>query len=303
MVSRLRVCLTHTILFALSTCFAASADSHSISKRSIQDDLDAIKGGVLLKNGKQTSCELGLIDSKSAFVMSQCFDFVNNAVDLTSKYEVLLDTGLDGKAARYTVESIYVHPNTMGANTGNDVSVIQFNSAGQVEWLNTIGTMPELNWDSMVYVRRSLKDINKMIWDSPQIVQASASQDDSTCKSMSSILESIDTQHKPDIEPKPRTEPVIEPGANSAQDSAITSWDIPSRPVTFAYTFSGNFSYQQSRIPSRIPTLLSTQQAESVRATYRYPQSPWRTTTQYITRPPTYTPIDERALSRASSWA
>ncbi|KAJ2522751.1 hypothetical protein H4217_000538 [Coemansia sp. RSA 1939] len=86
------------------------------------------KGGVLVKNGKQTSCELGIIDSRAAFVAAPCLDYSSgNSVNQSTKYEVYLDAGIDNIAAKYTVTSITVHPGYNAETNANPIAILQFN--------------------------------------------------------------------------------------------------------------------------------------------------------------------------------
>ncbi|KAJ1728108.1 hypothetical protein LPJ61_004212, partial [Coemansia biformis] len=72
------------VLLGPRTSYAAAA---AVSAK----DLSDIKGGILVKNGNQTSCELGVLDSKAAFVSADCISFSGSFVNKNVKYQVLLD--------------------------------------------------------------------------------------------------------------------------------------------------------------------------------------------------------------------
>ncbi|KAJ1852390.1 hypothetical protein GGH12_006011 [Coemansia sp. RSA 1822] len=135
--------------------------------------LNNVKGGILVKDGKRTSCELGVIDSQSSLVSAACLDFTSGKVSEDTQYEVYLDDGLDGKAAKHAVESITVHPAYDSANHTNDVVVVQYNSGSKIEWQNII--LPDFSYvfDKVVYVRRSLLDMDSMQWDTPKYMESS----------------------------------------------------------------------------------------------------------------------------------
>ncbi|KAJ2658331.1 hypothetical protein IWW48_004097 [Coemansia sp. RSA 1200] len=123
-----------------------------------------IKGGVLVKNGKQTSCELGAIDSTAAFVAAPCLDLTGNTVDTNTTYEVYLDTGIDSKSAKYTVESITVHPEYNSTTFLNPVAVLQFNKNSSENWSNPIAIDRNNSWGDVVLSRRGLADLGTMEW-------------------------------------------------------------------------------------------------------------------------------------------
>ncbi|KAJ2441741.1 hypothetical protein IWW46_003364 [Coemansia sp. RSA 2440] len=135
--------------------------------------LNNVKGGILVKDGKRTSCELGVIDSQSSLVSAACLDFTLGKVSEDTQYEVYLDDGIDGKAAKYAVESITVHPAYDSANHTNDVVIVQYNLGSKIEWQNII--LPDFSYvfDKVVYVRRSLLDMDSMQWDTPKYIESS----------------------------------------------------------------------------------------------------------------------------------
>ncbi|KAI9505314.1 hypothetical protein BX070DRAFT_251178 [Coemansia spiralis] len=96
------------------------------------------KGGLLIKNGKQTSCELGVIDSTAAFVAAGCIDFSGNNIDWSKNYEVYLDAGIDNNPISYKVYSIVVHPSYNSSTNANPVAILQFNKGDIPSWTNPI---------------------------------------------------------------------------------------------------------------------------------------------------------------------
>ncbi|KAJ2854944.1 hypothetical protein GGI22_004312, partial [Coemansia erecta] len=102
----------------------------ALAVRDTTSDIATTKGGVLVKNGEQTSCELGVIDSTAAFVAAPCLDFSGSDVNKNIKYEVYLDAGIDNTPVTYTVSSIAIHPDYNATMNLNPVAVLQFNTGG-----------------------------------------------------------------------------------------------------------------------------------------------------------------------------
>ncbi|KAJ2604226.1 hypothetical protein H4R99_001931, partial [Coemansia sp. RSA 1722] len=181
------------ILFLLSSLATANVvavvDAYKKSfpfKRDIPSELASVKGGLLVKNNKQTSCELGLIDSSAGYVSANCVDFNSDPPNGVTKYEVILDSGIDGKTARHNVDSIYVHPQYNQETLANNIAIVQFNTKSEITWLNPIGVVRELFWEDLIYVRRSLKNLDTLEWNTPEYLSTTDS-DDTLCSSMSLV--------------------------------------------------------------------------------------------------------------------
>ncbi|KAJ2635379.1 hypothetical protein GGF40_003649, partial [Coemansia sp. RSA 1286] len=155
-------------------------------KRDISSELASVKGGLLVKNDKQTSCELGLIDSSAGYVSANCLDFNSDPSNGVTKYEVILDSGIDGKTARHNVDSIYVHPQYNQETLANNIAIVQFDTKSEISWLNPIGVVRELFWEDLIYVRRSLKNLDTLEWNTPEYLSTTDS-DDTLCNSMSLV--------------------------------------------------------------------------------------------------------------------
>ncbi|KAJ2318126.1 hypothetical protein H4S02_001161 [Coemansia sp. RSA 2611] len=132
-----------------------------------------VKGGILVRDGKRTSCELGVVDSQSAIVSALCMGFTASDETLSDvKFEAYLDAGGDGEYATYSVEKITVHPHYNSTTFANDIAIISYNSGGDVKWQNPIAPVYGYKWDSVAFVRRSLLDMEKPTWDTLQYSDA-----------------------------------------------------------------------------------------------------------------------------------
>ncbi|KAJ2828805.1 hypothetical protein IWW50_001193, partial [Coemansia erecta] len=154
----------------------------------IRSVLSGVKGGILVKDGKRTSCELGVATSKGAYVAKDCLDYTSKGdIYNSTNYEVYLDGGLDGKPIKYTVTDYYRVTNNSKTLSNNYV-YLRYNQKNKRTWENLMAPVLSYNWDAIVYVRRSLRDMDKMEWDNPKFVAMGSSYDGS-CVSMSGLFQ------------------------------------------------------------------------------------------------------------------
>ncbi|KAJ2596685.1 hypothetical protein GGF39_003345 [Coemansia sp. RSA 1721] len=88
-----------------------------------------VRGGVLFKNSKQTSCEVGLISMKAGFIAASCLDYTSGTnINRSTKYEVYLQAG-SPKPLVVTLDpsDVHLHPNFNPSTLQNNVAVIEFN--------------------------------------------------------------------------------------------------------------------------------------------------------------------------------
>ncbi|KAJ2702333.1 hypothetical protein H4R19_005369, partial [Coemansia spiralis] len=124
------------------------------------------KSGVLVKDGRQTSCDLLVVDSKASVVAASCLDYAGDGkLAASTKYEVYLDDGIDGKAVKYSVDSVTVQPYYDPKSFVNNMAVLQYNAGGSVTWGNQFAPGADLGFDSVVYSRRTVADLGQMKWD------------------------------------------------------------------------------------------------------------------------------------------
>ncbi|KAJ2713298.1 hypothetical protein H4R19_002320 [Coemansia spiralis] len=128
-----------------------------------------IKGGVLVKNGRQTSCNLLVMNSKAALVAAACLDFSSDrVVDRSTKYQVYLDDRIDSSAAKYDVVDVTVSGYYAAETLANNIAVLQYNTDGKVTWNVPVASTGGLgHWDEVVFDRCSLTDVGAMKWAAP----------------------------------------------------------------------------------------------------------------------------------------
>ncbi|KAJ1835130.1 hypothetical protein LPJ63_001375 [Coemansia sp. RSA 2711] len=194
-------CLLLLCVGLLATLRSVSA---GISNGVIESILGGVKGGIMVKNGKRTSCELGVIDNQRAYVAKDCLDFLDDGtVDKNTTYEVYLDGGIDGKPVKYTVSEFLCWSANKQAYA-NNFCTIHYNPSAKREWYNMMSPTLAYNWDGIVYVRRTLRDMDNMEWGSPEYA-ALGSNYDQKCLSMSGLFQKFPDFHvcKSDVVPTP----------------------------------------------------------------------------------------------------
>ncbi|KAJ2450449.1 hypothetical protein EV183_004287 [Coemansia sp. RSA 2336] len=125
-------------------------------------------GALLVKNGKQTSCEIALIDNRAGFVAANCVVDGNGNLDTNARYEIYTDDGDNEspKSAPIISSSIKVHPQFKMSNFANNIAVVQF-SVDVKDWSNKVA-VDHGSWASSLYVRRYMANKNAMRWAKPK---------------------------------------------------------------------------------------------------------------------------------------
>ncbi|KAJ2083957.1 hypothetical protein H4R24_000400 [Coemansia sp. RSA 988] len=155
----------------LSICFALrepdTSSASGLYTRDVQvSDVTRFQGAVLLVDGKQTSCESVVLDSRAGFVAASCLKYGSDkTVDTNAKYEIIMKGGSGNTASnRYTVSTIDVHPKYDPNTYINNLAVIQFNTKDTSSWKNSIATNPK-EWNNEFFIRRTLSDVSSMAWN------------------------------------------------------------------------------------------------------------------------------------------
>ncbi|KAJ2007597.1 hypothetical protein GGI04_000712 [Coemansia thaxteri] len=167
-----RVALIFVLLVSHTTSgIPLLKDHRNTNKRAVFGGLPSLstfRGGVLVKNGRQTACELALIDSSSAFVAASCLD-TQPGVSGT-RYEVYFD-GAAGKnsggSAPILSANIYVHPRYDAATYANNVAVVQYAISPQQKWSSSVAANRD-EWTNALFVRRYLSDLGSTTWGTPE---------------------------------------------------------------------------------------------------------------------------------------
>ncbi|KAJ2155858.1 hypothetical protein GGF46_005556 [Coemansia sp. RSA 552] len=153
-------------------------------RQSVQD-LEKVKSGAFVKNGKQTSCGLGIIDNQAAFVSADCLDFSGTSVDKSTKYEVYFDGSYNGASVQYKVTDITAHPEFDAVSKANNIAIVEYNPKNETFVFNSIATKTD-EWKTVVYTQQYLKNVGSAQWGTPRLL-AQAYKNESTCNSLSLV--------------------------------------------------------------------------------------------------------------------
>ncbi|KAJ2364523.1 hypothetical protein H4S02_000424 [Coemansia sp. RSA 2611] len=175
------------IVNALWLLFLAVASGNPrLSPRQSLQDLAKVKGGIFVKNGNQTTCGLGFIDNKAAFVSADCLDYDGQTVKMSTNYEVYVDSAFTGSSEHYSVTNVTVHPSYNPQTRANNIAILEFNDNANVSWYNYNAIAPS-KWSTLVYVQRYLTDVSTATWGTPKLLTKGIGAV-STCTDMSPLF-------------------------------------------------------------------------------------------------------------------
>ncbi|KAI8322928.1 hypothetical protein GQ54DRAFT_303721 [Martensiomyces pterosporus] len=153
----------------LGMVFPSSGSSSSLSKRLMDTSAVAgFRGALLVVNGKQTTCEIALMDNRSGYVAASCLEFNGDRVSYKATYEVYIDNGPKVSPSKFKVDELDVHPSFNQTTYANNIAVVQFNMAEQQLWKNYIAAV-RVEWDDLYYTRRTLSNVDKVMWNTPTV--------------------------------------------------------------------------------------------------------------------------------------
>ncbi|KAJ2544645.1 hypothetical protein EV175_005881, partial [Coemansia sp. RSA 1933] len=83
-------------------------------------------------------------------------------LNTSTSYDTYVNAGIDGKADKYEVYGITVHPSYSPTTKANNIAAIQFNKGQDIVWNNTVAIGREFYWGDMVYSRSSITNVDSM---------------------------------------------------------------------------------------------------------------------------------------------
>ncbi|KAJ2709179.1 hypothetical protein H4R19_004383 [Coemansia spiralis] len=131
-------------------------------------DQTHFRGGLLLRNGQQTSCEIALIDGAAAFIAASCVTDGDGKVDRSASFEIQVDhlPGRVGAGAPLLSRGIAVHPAYDPTTFANNIAVVQFELDPAKQW--HIGIAIERSeWTGSMFMRRRMDDVSGQTWAAP----------------------------------------------------------------------------------------------------------------------------------------
>ncbi|KAJ2784938.1 hypothetical protein GGI15_002092 [Coemansia interrupta] len=161
----------------VATAASFTAGNHtggSLNRRAINaSTFQNHPGGLLFKNGKQTSCEVALISMKAGIVTASCFDYSGGTtVSSSTKYQVYLYNGTPNSApiiSTLSTSDIHLHPNYNPTTLENNLAVIEFNKQTTDTFKGYI-VDGKYRVPSSAYLRRSF-NTETNTWNTPLLFQ------------------------------------------------------------------------------------------------------------------------------------
>ncbi|KAJ1663376.1 hypothetical protein EV178_005027 [Coemansia sp. RSA 1646] len=154
--------------------------------------LNDFRSAQLVISSTQTSCEMALVNSISAFVAASCLKFKSDGnADNSIDYRVAINDPNSGTSKIYSVDSVDVHSQYNPSTFANNIAFLMFNTGSSVSWKQYIGEDPA-DWDNVYYTSRTLSSISKATWNTPAIIETSgaSASDEAGCTAASALYSS-----------------------------------------------------------------------------------------------------------------
>ncbi|KAJ1961164.1 hypothetical protein GGI12_003405 [Dipsacomyces acuminosporus] len=157
------------LFFALQLIRPLHASSEELDKRTVDtSSVSGQRGALLVIDGKQTSCEIALIDNRAGYVATSCLKLKGNQIDYSVKYEVFIDNGPKAAPSKYKIDQIDTSSAYNETTYVYNIAVIQFNKAEKVFWKSPIAKF-STKWNDLYYVRRTLDNVQDIKWNTPVV--------------------------------------------------------------------------------------------------------------------------------------
>ncbi|KAJ2102158.1 hypothetical protein GGI09_001374 [Coemansia sp. S100] len=147
------------------------------STQNITNSIDAQFDGVLIVKSEQTSCEVVMASDSYGFVAANCVMFKGKI--LTSLKNIQVAVRGPKLSALYPVDNITIHPDYDALTLANNIAVIKFTSPTKsgIKGKMAAGTS---KWKELGYLRRTLSDVSKVIWNEPTYL-VTRQEEDASC--------------------------------------------------------------------------------------------------------------------------
>ncbi|KAJ2851059.1 hypothetical protein IWW36_001406 [Coemansia brasiliensis] len=132
-------------------------------------NLDSIKGGVLMKGNGLTTCQVALASQTFGFVAASCIDWVDGNMDPNASYGLALSNGYTGIGGNLQIDSIIPHPNYNDKTFENNIAIVMLKSNPAISFTNLIADWPA-DWHNYYFVQRSITDSVPYLWNQPTIM-------------------------------------------------------------------------------------------------------------------------------------
>ncbi|PIA13827.1 hypothetical protein COEREDRAFT_83196 [Coemansia reversa NRRL 1564] len=175
-----------SLLLAVVARSSPTPSRRLVKRDATTDKLSARKGGVLFKNGQQTTCGVALLNNQAALVTADCFDFIGKNVDRSLYYQVYTSRAFTKTSKGFDLRDIIVHPDYNPVTKANNVAVVTYNTDKEQDW--DMETAIDLDtWQARVYAQRHIKNMTDLIWDYPEYTTEDNIAQDDVCSDLSPI--------------------------------------------------------------------------------------------------------------------
>ncbi|KAJ2823033.1 hypothetical protein FBU31_004412, partial [Coemansia sp. 'formosensis'] len=141
----------------------------------ITNSIEAQFDGVLIVKSEQTSCQVALVSDSYGFVAANCLLVKGKVVSSIADIQVAVHG--PKLSALYAVANITIHPNYDDATLANNIAVIKYTSASKSGIKGKLAASTS-KWDQLGYLRRTLADVPKVIWNDPSYLVTGQDEQD-----------------------------------------------------------------------------------------------------------------------------
>ncbi|KAJ2505031.1 hypothetical protein GGF44_000248 [Coemansia sp. RSA 1694] len=145
--------------------------------QNITNGIDAQFDGVLIVKSKQTSCEVVLASDSYGFIAANCLMVKDKLV--ASMKEIQIAVHGPKLSALYPVTNVTIHPNYDSDSLANNIAIVKYDSGSKsgIKGKMAAGTS---KWKKLGYLRRTLSDVPKTIWNEPTYL-VTGQDEDASC--------------------------------------------------------------------------------------------------------------------------
>ncbi|KAJ2158355.1 hypothetical protein GGF46_003833 [Coemansia sp. RSA 552] len=163
----------------------------NFSRRSISsNDIDAQRGALFVVGDEQTSCEMAIIDSGSAFIAASCLSYLSNGeVDDNVDYRVAVTPVNDEKSGIHSVTMVDIHPKYNPSTYANNIAVLHWGDPDNIKYHQYIA-QDRGDWDNTFYSRRTLASVSRKTWNTPAVLTVDGANSANGCSSASHLFNS-----------------------------------------------------------------------------------------------------------------
>ncbi|KAJ1813678.1 hypothetical protein LPJ60_006266, partial [Coemansia sp. RSA 2675] len=144
------------------------------STQDITNGIDAQFDGLLIINSEQTSCEIAMVTDAYGFIAANCLMVKDKVVSSLKDMQVAVRG--PKLSAIYPVTNVTIHPKYDATTLANNIAVIKYTSPSNSGIKGKVAAT-STNWNQLGYLRRTLSDVPKLIWNEPTYLVTTQDED------------------------------------------------------------------------------------------------------------------------------